>query len=121
MTINLTTLLRFFLYTTLIGVVLGVVLFVKHTAQITTQTLKVIRAYHDIFEPVAFEAIQPFLIYQAGQRVLTAYPKGAAEVISVEPDGEMMFVVTYNVIEVDGLRKQRQDVVRINWKPYLYN
>ena len=100
---------------------LGVVLFVKHTAQVTTQSLKVLRAYQDIFEPVAFQAIKPFLIYQAQQRVLTTYPRGAAEVISVESDGEMMFRVTYNLVEVDGLREQRQDFVRINWKPYLYD
>ena len=119
--ISLTTLLRLFIYTALMSVVLCVVIFIKNTNEVTKQSLKVLRAYQDIFEPVAFKAIQPFLMYQAQQRVLTSYPRGLAEIISVESDGEMTFVVTYNVIEVDGLRDQRQDFIRINWKPYLYD
>ena len=121
MTIRMTTLLRILIYSILACVVFVVIVFVSNTTLVTSQTLKVVRAYQDIFKPIQFEDVKYFLQYQAQQRILTAHPKGSAEIISVKSDGEMMFIVTYNVIEDDGLREHHREYIYINWKPYLYD
>ena len=121
MTLNAIDLLRIVFYSCLCVLVAAASFFISKPEAITAKALKVRDAYRDIFEPVAFNQVEGFLLWQAWQRVETAHPRGAVQLLDVKADGESCFVVRYKLLNVDGSSSELRRFVRINWKPFCYD
>lgn len=119
MKLNVTTMLRLIFYPFFLVSFLICFWFVCNPIYAGVKAYYIKQAYLDIFAPIKFKQIEPFLLRQAAEQVIVSNAGNDVEILEINNDGEQMFLVCYRLAS-DAKGVTRSKFIRIEWKPWAY-